>query len=280
MDSISLEFLLSILVQNCDGAKKRDGYGFSRADSQDGMRLGGIIKRRLPLNTTEVDISYSLLAKYSKQLLKNFSESEKKYISKLIGEKNLPIAMFSKDRKPINYAYLSSQQKFLYIEINSFLNDYKQFTHKILQLKRICHGKRKTYVVFQGKMNKNIFGKSTTVSRWRVSYSGSVKRQLLSLLKQYDFIIDPTVFANPSQKRDALLRNEVYAYYEDATRNSITGKWLVLDFSNKNEAAIAYIKNNFRVYCCRKEDDYNWYILERDQEDAIKNLFHNFSIAL
>ena len=277
---VTLESLILDLVKKCDGAKKRDGSGFSRADSQDGMRLGGIIRRKIPLNKKEIQRSYILLKKYFSQLTPDIDEKMRANIAKHIQNKSLIIERYDENRDAVNYAYLSYQGKYIYLEIEQFLENYKDFSRKIYSLQEISHGVRKTFVTFQGKKYVHVMGAKKYISRWKISYSSSIKRQVISILQEFNFIMDPSIFKMPLLKHDLYAKLPVYAFVEAAQRREVFGDWVVIDFYKKNEEFIEYVKTNLRFYSCRKEDDYNWYLLRDGQEDLIENILKTFKIPL
>lgn len=280
MSEVTLESLILLLVESCDGAKRKDGYGFSRSDSQDGMRLGGLIKCGMPLSLDEVNRAKLLLGKYQNQLLNHFDSEKRKEISRILSSGQLTTGVIKENRKSYNYAYCSSEGKYLYIELNSYLKNYNEFVSRLISLKEISHGARRTFVTFQVKKHVVIFGKRQRLARWKITFSSSIREPALAILKEYEFVIDPSILMATDLDYDEASKKPVFAYLRNATRGSLTGLWLVIDFYRKDDDFITFVKANVKHFSCRKEDDYNWYLFCEGQKDVIKTILRKYQIPI
>jgi hypothetical protein len=283
-DLLKFETLFLSLVTCCDGAKKKDGSGFSRADVQDGMRLGSIIKRNLPINSSELMRSRELIKKYRSQISRNLSsdKDEQDWIQKniQINIDTINPTKFKHDREDIkNYAYLSNQKKFIYLEVD--VDSYNPYlTNEIKKISQFYYGQRKVKVFFQKNIKLKRLGNDIKINRWHISYLPITKKETIKICKSNNILISPEIFNSFSSIESKLLKYDAFVTSEWMVRNKKRGQYFVINFNSKNENFIDDVKNNAEYFSCRREDDWNWCLLKtRKNTEFIKYVIEKYNIV-
>lgn len=62
-----LEAVVIALASQCDGARARDGRGFSRADAQEGARLSALASSGQPWSVSDAKRAMELAARHPRQ---------------------------------------------------------------------------------------------------------------------------------------------------------------------------------------------------------------------
>ncbi len=64
---VAIEDVVEAIASQCDGARRRDGRGFNRADAQEGGRLSALRRQNMAWSEADARKAIELAAKYPGQ---------------------------------------------------------------------------------------------------------------------------------------------------------------------------------------------------------------------
>lgn len=281
----SLEELVELLASFCDGAKKRDGHGFNKGDSQDGKRLAAMWKRRIPWTAEDLERAKSLVGRYAKQAAHGYYPGDRRKASRLERAiKEMTIAAVgepSPHEVPFNYASVSPGGKRAYFVFMAWTDRYMDVVADIRAVGRLRHGARRTSVEFQKSVPMSVNGKRKRVKRWEVDLNGTTRPAILAVADRWGFAVDPGLEADPDQELDALVRNQKALYLSEGVRGGSKGLWFVFDLERRddsfNEAMRARLPGRYE---CDPNDDWNWFVAVTERTvPVVRGIAEDFGFA-
>ena len=239
-----------------------DNLGFSAADIYDGMRLGARVKAGKFLRKEEIEAAKGFIFKYQSQLPRLYSddsEAQKQAFLNYINGKDLyPYKTNHEEYE--SYLTISNNRKHLLIYVldhtlqKTIWNELKDY-HKVL------FGERRIYVRYEKEYQYNYLSLKFNTTRWKITFTDEMRRQLIDFCRAKDILINPLVFKRLSKEEIFLTRHKNVCRIRNAVRDGVSGTYFVLNMDEPITGVAEVIKSSFESYSCRKEDDYDWYIL-------------------
>lgn len=283
----SVEDVIMTVATFCDGAKRRDNSGFSKADAGSGARLATMAKNNIPWGAKDLEYANSLISGYANQISKIYYPSDKskaQRFSKKLKEGKLSVRGRTVSRSPwFNYMYLSDWGRYIYIRLERMPKNYQDFVSELKQANDLLHGKRKVSVKFLKNHQAAVNGQTRKFPIWKIDANSTSKKFLKDFAKKWNIRPDISLFRSEDVDLDNLLRHTNFCYQHEGRRNKRFGQWCVFDLHYKNNEFIYYVKNNLKGhYDCQQKYDYNWFVFINDNtiphiKWLIKN--HNFVIS-
>lgn len=263
---VFIEDVVSALASQCDGARKRDGRGFNRADAQEGGRLAALKKNGLAWSVDDAVKAMEIASKYAKQaggILGNGRESKATGIETALraGRMKLadePIA----DQKPYNYACLSPGGKRVYMWRLTWVEDLQALIRDLRDAaKANPHGARLSFMEPKETAELTLNGQRKRFDRSEIDFNGSTQTAILAVCQKHGFVMEPALGAPMDDEVDNLRRYERAAWLHRGTRDSEKGVWAVFDLYRKDPAFSSAVKERMRGrFDCDPKDDWNWFL--------------------
>lgn len=280
----SLEELVHLLASFCDGAKRRDGHGFNKGDSQDGRRLSAIARAKVPWTDEDHERACSLVRRYAKQAAHGYHVGDPRAAMRLmraIREDKIASANDTTDKAVYNYLSLSPGGTKAYFCLLDWTPHYRDVARDVYSLRGLRHGSRRISVD-----NKKVLmafnGKRRRIERWEVTFNGTTQKRIIDIARRWDFVVDPAAEASLDQKLDIVLGYPKSAYLFTGVREKKKGIWAVFDLDKADAVFTRTIKKHLpKNYKCEPSDDWNWFVpLNKDTHPWIKYLVHKFGFKV
>ncbi len=200
------EDLLRSIALYCDGAKARDGVGFSKSEAQEGKRLSAMAKAGIAYTKEDAQSVKGILGKYAKQITQNPEEIRKLKNGK-IGFKQEPV-----EKSEYKYIATSPDHTKFYVYFFPWKAEFKPITDYIKKIKTVAHGNRFIRVVYNKNAKVTINGVEKTVGRWEIDLNSTSHKYVGFLAGKHKFAMDD-VFLN--DEWDELIKHTNIIYEED-----------------------------------------------------------------
>lgn len=261
----SIERLLDTLMGFCDGAKKRDGTGFNKADSQDGARLAAMWRRGLPWSEDDLARAEALVKRYAHQAAFGFETQDRAAAARL--ERAIRNGHVASEKQPVthetrfDYVQVSPGGREAYVVILGSSAHYMDMVSDIKALSALRHGARRTRVRFKKSVPMTINGRRRRVKRWEMDLHGTSRKGLLDLADRWGLVVDPALQQDPDPHLDALMRHPRICFHFEGVRRGRSGAWFVFDLEQPHPPFSQDIKHLLKgLYVCERGDDWNWYV--------------------
>lgn len=260
---LSLEDIIGVLAAGCDGAKKRDGSGFSKSDAQDGKRLAAMASRKVPWSKSDFERAISLASRYGQQAVKGLglSELDSRRVLQQLRSGRMPTARPTVE-KPAEYRYLalSPAGKSVFFYFLPWKKEYEAILPEIRALARLSHGHRRVRVSYNNKAVVSWNGKRLKSPRWEVDLNGTTQGHLLMLARKFDFAVDPAVSANMDEYVDELRKYPRALYLDiDYDERGRERQVAVFDLDKRDDRFGQAMKSLLPgQFTCDPKDDWNW----------------------
>lgn len=268
---VSLEDVVDALSAQCDGARRRDGMGFSRADAQEGGRLSALKRRGMAWNTDDARKALEITARYAKQaggILGDGDDGKAGGIERALRSGRVACADPVDDgQPPYNYCCLSPGGKRA-LFLRAFPPpDRDGYGAGLRALAGMRHGERRVSVDFDVASETTRNGRKLRLRRSEVDLNGTTRDGVLALAAKHGFVVEPALGATLDGDIDALRRSARAAWVHSGHRNGERGEWAVFDLDRRHEPFSAAVKRHAldpatrrRLYSCDPRDDWNWYV--------------------
>lgn len=259
---LGLEKVVTALAMECDGAKRRDGRGFSRADATEGARLAALADSGIPWSISDTKRAVEMAARHPHQAAEIICGGDKKAMraveAALRNKSMMPVNGTVKDDKQqaYNFACVSPGGRLAYLWKMGWIGDIGALGKDLAALSRMRHGVRRIHVN-RNKAETSMGGRKRRLERWEIDINGTSTPIILEICARHGFVVDPALRAAADPMIDALRRRSAAAWLAP----SGDGKTAVavLDLSTRNAAFSADMKERLRgSYTCNPDDDWNW----------------------
>lgn len=199
------EDLIQAVALYCDGAKARDGMGFSKSEAQEGKRLAMMAKAGLNFSLKDAETVQFIVRKYAKQ-----STSSQEILREI---KNNKINFKNTPQENVEYKYIATSpdnSKF-YIYFFPWKQSYKRILSYIREIpKKFMHGERKINLKYK-KAKVSINNEEHYINRWELDLNSTSEKILRFIAGKFDFIMDDVYI---DSKFDELKKSIKIAYQE------------------------------------------------------------------
>ena len=284
----TVEDVILALAKSCDGARKRDGKGFSRSDTQDGKRLAAMLAQGISWSETDLARAMELCQGYAVQgarLLGEGSERENEQLEKDLRAGYIQIG------KPVdpmqdgcNFAVLSPACNRLYFYFEAYTPIFSELRDNILELRKLHHGARRIRVELSDKVDYHINRRKRRLRRWEVTFNSTTQPALIKLCKEFGVALDPIALKPVDSLIDELLKHPRVLYFRTVTNQEKreASRWAVFDLDRKLDGFVEDIKHAFpakdRVY---DKSDATWLVpLNQNTYRDILDLADKYDMAV
>jgi len=283
---VTIEDVVTALAAQCDGARKRDGRGFNRADAQEGGRLAALLRNNIHWTHADAERALDLASRYSKQAgntLGDGRDSKAKGIESALKAgrvklENEPVD----DQEPYNYACLSPGGKRVLLWRLTWLEDLSGLLSDLRVVSQSRHGARRIGMEAKAKADITINGQRRRADRSEIDFNGSTQAAIIAICRKHGFVVEPAVEALIDDEIDELRRSERAAWIHRGTRDGRKGVWAVFDLARKTPEFSDTVKKYMRGrFVCDPLDDWNWF-LEWDEETIpmVRKIAHHFRFSV
>ncbi len=283
---VTIEDVVEALSAQCDGAKSRDGRGFSRADANEGGRLSALKKRGMAWSADDARKALEIVSKYPVQasaLLGAGHEGRVKGIASAIRGSRIGLRdPVTERQEPYNYCALSPGGKQVSFWRLVRVDDLGALNGLLRQGARVDHGVRRNFVDANARADITLNGQRRRAGRTVVDYNGTTRPYVLEAARRHGFLLDPAVEASLDEEVDALRRHERAAWLYRGVREGRKGVWVVFDLARKHPPFSAEVKERLKGrFACLEHDDWNWYVeFDRDTLPGVGRLIQNHGFAI
>jgi hypothetical protein len=260
--NIGLEQVVTALASECDGAKRRDGRGFSRADATEGARLAALADKGIAWSVSDVKRAVDMAARHPHQAAEILCSGDKNAVraveAALRNRTMPPVNGVVKDDKqqPYNFAGTSPGGRMAYLWKMGWIADIGSLSRDLAKLSTFRHGVRRIQIR-KAKAETSMGGRKRRLERMEVDINGTSLPIILAICNKYGFAVDPALKKAIDPLIDTLRRHAAAAWL--APSDDGKGTVAVLDLSSRNEAFSADMKEKLRGrYTCDPDDDWNW----------------------
>lgn len=263
---VSIEDVVIALAGQCDGARKRDGRGFNRADAQEGGRLAALKSAGVPWSVDDARKAIEIASKYASQAgvtLGDGRESKAAGIEAALRNGKVQLADEPiEDQPQYNYACLSPGGKRVYLWRLTWVEN---LTELITDLRDVCrenpHGRRRCFMDAKVTAELTLNGKRRRVDRTEIDLNGSTRAGIVEVCKKHGFVLEPAIETPVDDEIDGLRRYEKAAWLHTGSRDGEKGTWAVFDLAQKDPAFSAAVKAEMKgQFDCDPQDDWNWFL--------------------
>lgn len=261
---VTIEDVVGALALQCDGARSRDGRGFSRADAQEGGRLAAMKTSGIPWSRQDADRALEIATRYARQAgmaLGEGRETRAEGIEKSLRAGRVilaeePVAA----SQPYNYCCLSPGGKRVYFWRMAWLQDLKDLSSRIFALSRERHGVRR--ISFdREEADLTINGQRRRFPRLAIDFNGTTQVGILAAARAHGFAVEPAIQHPIDVEIDALRRQERSVWLHEGIRDGTKGTWAVFDLARRHEPFSSDMKSMLRGrFECDPKDDWNWWV--------------------
>jgi hypothetical protein len=289
---VSIEDVVDALAAQCDGARKRDGRGFSRADAQEGGRLCAMKRRGIAWSAADAKKAMEIGGRYAKQagdLLGDGRGAKAQGIEKSLRAGKVRCADEVVDKQdPYNYAGFSPGGKHVHFWRMAELGDEAGFRAALGDFLRMRHGVRRVEVVFSESAAMTVNGTKRRSKRSVVEFNGTTRDPILAIARRHGFVLEPAVETPVDEEIDLLRKSERAAWIHRGVRDGKKGAWAVFDLARKHEPFSAAVKKYLvdrdtgrRLWRCDVDDDWNWYVVWDERTfDMARRIAAHFQFAV
>jgi len=281
-----LEAVVIALASQCDGACRRDGRGFSRADAQEGARLAALASSGLPWSASDAKRALEMAARHPVQaaaLMSGGDEKLQRALAAALREGKLPPLNTVEDaaQKVYSLASVSSGGRNVNFWRMSWIEDLGGFLAALKAISGLRHGQRRIRVVRNKAAEMTMNGARKRTERWEVPFNGTTLPHIVKAARDYGFTLDPAVEAGPDPLVDRLRRYSKACWLREEGSGKKTVKSAVFDLDKADPDFSKAVKEGFKSrFSCSPSDDWNW-IIEWGPEtkDAVRDLARRFGFA-
>lgn len=256
-----LEAVVIALATQCDGARMRDGRGFSRADAQEGARLSAMASSGIPWSVSDAMRALEMAARHPTQAAALMSGGDEKLeramAAALRAGKLPPLTAVEDSTQPAyNLAALSSGGRNVNFWKMAWIADIGKLLGELHALSRLKHGDRRIRVVHKKDAEATVNGKRKRMERWEVPFNGTTLHSVTRIAAAHGFAVDPAVAAGPDQLVDRLRRSSKACWLRTEAKGATVA---VFDLERADPAFSEAVKRDFRgKFSCAPADDWNW----------------------
>lgn len=283
---VTIEDVVTALAGQCDGARKRDGRGFSRADAQEGGRLAALLRNGVNWTHADAKRALEIAGRYSKQAGSTLGGGNEKKSSGIesalrsgrVKLENAPVD----EQEPYNYACFSPGGKKVLLWRLTWMDDLGALLADLKAISEIRHGYRRVLMDGRAKADITINGERRRANRCEIDFNGSTQAAIIATCRRHGFVIEPAIEAPLDDEIDGLRRNERAAWVHRGLRDGKKGVWAVFDLARKSpefsEAVKTHMKGRF---ACDPMDDWNWFLdWEEDTIPLVRRIAQHFRFAV
>jgi len=270
---IGLEKVVTALASECDGAKRRDGRGFSRADASEGARLAGLAEAGIPWSISDTKRAVEMASRHPHQaaeLICGDNKKARRAVEAALRNKSMLPAkgvVKDEDQQTYNFACLSPGGRLAYLWKMGWIADLGELSRDLGRLAKLKHGVRRIHVK-QNKADTSLGGRKRRLDRWEIDVNGTSLPEIASVCKKHGFIMDPALRSAFDPVIDRLRKSAHAAWLEPTADGK--GIVAVLDLSSRNLQFSADMKSQLRgLYTCDPDDDWNWRVDWNDRTSEI-----------
>lgn len=270
----SLEDVVLALASQCDGARMRDGRGFSRADAQEGARLSAMVAAGIPWSASDTKRAIEMAARHPSQaaaLLSGGNERLEKALATALRQGRLPALNVVEDSEqpPYSFAALSPGGRNVWFWKMSWIGDLPGFLSGLRAVSRLKHGERRIGIVHRKDAEATVNGRRRKMERWEVPFNGTTLPRVVELAGKHGFALDPAVKDGPDPVVDRLRRSSRACWLREEGRGKARKTVAVFDLERADKDFSETVKKEFRgKFTCSPSDDWNWAIDWTDETKA------------
>lgn len=262
---VSIEDVVRALASQCDGAKSRDGRGFSRADALEGGRLCALKARDMAWSVEDARKAVEIAGRYSAQaggLLGYGNKAREEGIESALRSGRVRLRDEVVERQePYNYACLSPGGKQAHFWRLTRVEDLGGLARALSAAASARHGVRKVWYRPGERASLTLNGAKVRADRLEIDYNGTTRAAILAAAKAHGFLVEPALEAELDSEIDALRRHERAAWVHRGVREGRTGIWVVCDLDRRHDPFSTDVKTHLRRrFACLEHDDWNWYV--------------------
>ena len=286
--NLNMARLLIELASNCDGARTRDGRGFSRSHAHDGARLAAMARQGIAWSKADLKTATSLIACYSIQagkLLAPKSPDKARKLSALFRSGRLEPGIEVATKEAIcPYMVMSEDRTMVHLYLTGSIDRFDDLIRMLSGMQTLSHGQRKIVAILAEKRDYHVNQKLKTGRRWEVSLNNTTRPILKTIASEFGVAIDPAITHDIDEEYDHLLRHK-YAAYMQRSDTEAGPKWFVIfDVAEWNPAFLKTIKSQFKgMFRCKKADSGNWrwtVPLKRSAFSGIEQVIEGFHFSI
>jgi hypothetical protein len=235
---VTIEDVVGALAAQCDGARRRDGRGFSRADASEGGRLCALKARGMAWTAEDARKANEIVNKYSKQagaLLGGGHEAREKGIEAALRQGRVGLRDAVTDSQPpYNYLGLSPGGKQVHFWRLTGIADLGGLARELKAACAPSHGVRRNHLRLDGRADITLNGARRRAYRFEADLNGTTRAGILAAAERHGFLVEPAV--------------------EEALDPEI-------DLARRHEPFSVEVKARLRGrFACLEHDDWNWYV--------------------
>ncbi|AOG03418.1 hypothetical protein [Bosea sp. RAC05] len=262
---VAIEDVVEALAAQCDGARRRDGRGFNRADAQEGGRLSALRRRDMAWSIADAKKAMEIVQRYPGQaaaLLSGGSETKAAGIEKAIRAGRIPLRDEPVEKQqPYCYAGFSPGGRYVYFWKLAWVDDIGALMKTLRGLTRERHGVRRIYFQAPERADLTINGERKRAERLAIDFNGTTQATIVAAAKAHGYVLEPAIEEPVDLEIDRLRMNERAVWLHEGTRDGVRGTWAVFDLASKHEPFSNVVKTYLKGrYECRPDDDWNWYV--------------------
>lgn len=283
---VSIEDVVKVLAAQCDGARKRDGRGFSRSDALEGGRLCALKARDMAWSVDDARKAVEISSRYSAQasvLLGFGNKAREEGIESALrgGRVKLRDEVVEK-QEPYNYACLSPGGKQVHFWRLTRVEDLGGLARALAAASAAPHGVRKVWFRSGERAALTLNGAKVRADRMEIDYNGTTREAILSAARGHGFLLEPAIEAELDAEVDGLRRHGRAAWIHRGVREGRNGLWVVCDLDRKHEPFSSDVKGSLRRrFACLEHDDWNWYLdLDRETFPTIAAILKRHAFAV
>jgi len=282
----TLEDVVVALASQCDGARMRDGRGFSRADAQEGARLSAMASAGIPWSASDAKRAVEMAARHPAQaavLMAGGDEKLGRAIAAALREGRLPPLKAVEDSAQPSYSFaaLSPGGRNVNFWKMSWIADLPGFLSDLGAVSRLKHGERRIRIVHRKDAEATVNGKRRRMERWEIPFNGTSLQPVVAIAKKHGFALDPAVSAGPDPLVDRLRRSSRACWLREEGRGKTKKTVAVFDLERADKEFAEAVKKGFRGrFACSPADDWNWAIdWTEETRTAVKALAGRFGFS-
>lgn len=266
MNGQGLEAVVIALAAQCDGAHRRDGRGFSRADAQEGARLAAMASSGVAWSASDAKRALEMAARHPVQgaeLMSGGNEKLGRAMAAALREGKLPPLNAVEDsrQRPYSLASVSSGGRNVNFWRMSWIEDIGGFLAALKTVSSLRHGQRRVRIVRNKAAEITVNGTRKRTERWEVPFNGTTLPFVVKAAREFGFALDPAVAAGPDPLVDRLRRSSKACWLKDRGTGRSAGKVAVFDLERADPAFSQAVKDGFKGhFSCSPSDDWNWTI--------------------
>lgn len=283
---VSIEDVVRALASQCDGARKRDGRGFSRSDAIEGGRLCALKSRDMAWSVDDARKAVEIASRYSSQagqLLGYGNKAREEGIESALrgGRVQLRDDVVEK-QEPYNYACLSPGGKQVHFWRLTRVGDLGALARALSASAAERHGVRKIWFRAGERAALTLNGTKVRADRMEIDYNGTTRQAILKAASDHGFLLEPAVETELDSEVDGLRRHARAAWIHRGVREGRTGMWVVCDLERRHDPFSSEVKTALRRrFACLEHDDWNWYLdLDRETFPVIAAILRRHSFAV